>query len=540
MALIKFEKFRGQAPIASPTRLPPNMAQTAQNCRFEGGVLKPLRDTSYVQSSPQGASTQTIFYYPPNDVWLTWDHVVDVQRSMIAQDSYRRLYWTDPTDKPQYATKTMIGSAGGTYPITSQRLGVPAPTLTPTVLVLGSPSDPTDLPDSRYYVFTYVESSGAEGPPSPISAMVDVYPGQSVAVGNMGTATPDASYDITRKRIYRTNSGETGSIFQLVDGVDIDDETYSDTKESAALEDELTTQDYDEPEELMEGLVAHPGGFFVAYHESTLYFSEPGYPYAWPVKYQLGVDYDIMGLAVINSSVIVTTTGTPYVLEGGTPSSMSLRRVEENQACLSTRGVVDLGYAACYPSPDGLVLITSNGVKVITETLFSRDQWLALKPSSFVAVQWEGKYLCSYDTGTEEGSFALDPASPDAGVVFYDTVFTAAYNYLADDYLYLLVGSNIVTWDSSATALSYTWRSGKLQSPRPMNAGVMQVRADTYPVTAAVYADGTRRYRTIVYDAKPVRLPAGYLGELWEAEITGTGEVYEVIFAETVSDLRGG
>jgi len=410
--------------------------------------------------------------------------------------------------------------------------------LTPTVTVAGSPEDPTDLADSRYYVFTYVDATGAEGPPSSVSAMVDVFPGQSVTVANIGTATPDASYNITRKRIYRTNSGATGAVFQLVDDILITEASYSDTKLAINLEDELVTEDFDEPDPLMTGLVAHPGGFFAAYHGTTLYFSEPGYPYAWPVKYQLGTDYNIMGLGVVGNAIVVTTTGTPFVLDGGTPGSLSMRRIEENQACLASRGVVDMGYSVCYPSPDGLVMVTPAGIKVVTEQLFSRTQWIALKPTSFVATFWEGKYLCSYDTGTTSGSFVIDPSNPDLGVVFYDTTFTAAHNYLVDDYLYLQLDDYISAWDSSATELEYTWRSGMQQSPRPINLGAMQVRADAYPVTVAIYADGTRRYTTIVFDYKPVRLPAGYLGELWELELTGVGEVYEVLLGETMSDLR--
>lgn len=539
MALIKLSGLRGEAPVVSPTRLQPNMAQTAENCRFEGGALKPLRAATLVQASPDGTGTRSIFYYPPNDVWLTFDRDVDIQRSMIANDAYNRLFWTDVTTGAQYATSTMIGSDPGPFPEDSQILGVPAPTLTPSVVVVGTPDDPNDLPDSRYYVFTYVESSGAEGPPSPVSAMANVYPGQSVTIGNIATATPDAAYDITRKRIYRTNTGATGAVFQLVDDILIGQATYSDTKLAINLEDELVTEDFDEPDPLMEGLVAHPGGFFVGYHGTALYMSEPGYPYAWPVKYQLGVDYNVMGLGVVGSAIVVTTTGTPYMLDGGTPASMSLRRVEENQACLAKRGVVDLGYAVAFPSPDGLVVAAPNGIKVVTEALFSRDQWLALKPTSFVAVLWEGKYLCSYDTGTEQGSFALDPLNPDTGVVFYDTYFTAAHNYLVDDHLYLCVDGNIVAWDAGA-AQSYTWRSGKQRAPRPMNLAAMQVRADTFPVAVSIYGDGTKRYSVTVWDEKPVRLPGGYLAELFELELTGTGEVYEIIVGETMSELRGG
>lgn len=545
MALLKFLNFRGEKPIIGATRLDANSAQTAQECRFEAGILKARRTSTTVQAATNTTTNpQTIFYYPPNDVWLEWAADVDVQRSQIANDSYNRIYWTGD-GAPKFATDTLIGDTTGPFPNDSHTLGIPAPTATPTVVVSGTPTDDTALPDSRYYVFTYVDAYGSEGPPSPVSAMAQPVDDQTVTVGNLGTTAPAGDYNITHKRIYRTNTGSTGAVYQFVAEVTIATASYADTIEAAALGDELVTADFDMPDPNMYGLVAHPGGFYVAFAGTAIYMSEPGYPYAWPVKYQLGIDYNIVGGAVIGDSVVICTTGTPYILSGNHPASTSLRRIEENQACLAKRSIVDMGFAVCYASPDGLIAVTPQGIKNVTEQLFSRDQWIALKPSSFVATLWEGKYLCSYNTGSVTGVFAINPENPDAGVVYYDTYFYAAHNYLVDDYLYLVDGTNIVSWDSSGTETPYTWKSGKLQAPKPVNFGVGQVRANTYPYGATtpllmtLYGDGTKRWSGYIFDSTPFRLPAGYKASQWEIQLVGTAEVYEVLLGETMQDLKG-
>jgi hypothetical protein len=544
MAMLKFLNFRGERPILSPHKLDALTAQVAQSCRFEGGILKAIRTNTTVQAAPGGSAVDTIFYYPPNDVWLTWTSDVDVQRSMIANDSHNRVYWTGD-GAPKFATATLIGSTTGPFPNDSLTLGIPAPTLTPDVVVSGTPTDPLALPDSRYYIFTYVDVYGSEGPPSPVSAMVQPIDDQIVTVSNMGTVAPVGDYAITKKRIYRTNTGSQGAIYQLVAEIDLATSSYDDSTMAEYLGDELSTAEYDMPDPNMYGLLAHPGGYYVAFAGTAIYMSEPGYPYAWPVKYQIGVDYNIVGGAVFGDTVAILTTGTPYLMAGNHPSATSLRRIEENQACLAKRGIVDLGFAVCYPSPDGLMMLSNQGIKNVTEQVFTRDQWIALKPSSFVATMWEGKYLCSYDTGTVSGTFAINPSNPESGVVYYDTVFGAAHNYLIDDYLYLRVGANIVSWDSTGVFAPYTWRSGKLQAPRPINFGVAQVRANTYPsgdttpLRMTLYADGVRRWSGFIFDDKPFRLPAGYRASQWEIELVGAAEVYELLLGETSQDLKG-
>ena len=101
-----------------------------------------------------------------------------------------------------------------------------------------------------------------------------------------------------------------------------------------------------------------------------------------------------------------------------------------------------------------------------------------------------------------------------------------------------MVGSNIVSWDTdTANKVSYTWKSKPFHSPSPTNLGVVQVLADSYPVTFELTVDGTSKFLGSVVSENPQHLPSGYLGRSHEVTITGTNDVYECIAASTILEL---
>ena len=62
-----------------------------------------------------------------------------------------------------------------------------------------------------------------------------------------------------------------------------------------------------------------------------------------------------------------------------------------------------------YAAPDGLMLLSSAGSKIVTEQLFSFAQWQAyFKPESIHAYQQDNQYIAFYKNGDEEGGFIFD------------------------------------------------------------------------------------------------------------------------------------
>ena len=113
---------------------------------------------------------------------------------------------------------------------------------------------------------------------------------------------------------------------------------------------------YNTPPDELEGLIALPNGMMAAYVGKKLYFSVPYQPHAWPEKYVLTVEHEIMGLGAMGTSIVVTTEAHPYLVSGSTPESMVSQKIEQNLACINKRSVVDLGYAIAYASNNGLVV----------------------------------------------------------------------------------------------------------------------------------------------------------------------------------------
>lgn len=103
-----------------------------------------------------------------------------------------------------------------------------------------------------------------------------------------------------------------------------------------------------------------------------------------------------------------------------------------------------------------------------------------------------------------------------------------------------LVPSDIVEWEGAATkSTAFTWKTGKLRAPYPMNLGACRIDAASYPVTLNIWNDqGTNVVvDRSVTDGKVIRLPGGYLSDWFEVQISNDDVVDSVYLAETVEEL---
>lgn len=528
MSLLRHRKFHGELPIAHPQVLPEPAAQVARNVKLWGGVLAALRDTALERNaSTQVKPPLTIMKYTAN-IWLEWSSPVDVVRSPVGDDDFDRVFFTGTGDYPRVSSNALITSSSPPHPSASLRLGVPAPSPPPNLSVGGTATG--EDTETRFYVTTYVNSFGEEGPPSPVSQEIEALTGQYVDIELPGV--PLGNYDITQVRVYRT----TGELFQFVGGAAVATPSLRDT--ATIPGEELPSVTWHPPPDDLVGLITVAGGFLAGFRANEVLFSEAGLPHAWPLAFRLAVDYPVVGLASYANSVVVMTEGVPYVISGADPAAMTKAEVPLHQACVSKAGIVPMARGVVYPSPDGLVYISEGGSGLITEGVFDRDAWQALKPSSMRAVLWERRYLCFFDTGTQTGALVINPDAPEAGIVFIDAPKVGAlYNDLLDDAVYLAVGAQIRRWDAGAPR-TYTWRSRPRDEPRPEVMGVVQVLADSYPVTLRVFADGEQQSQTVLLNARPVRGGGRRRARTYSVEVEGSGEVYEVVLASTMRELQ--
>lgn len=554
------KSFSGKAPKVYARLLPNDMAQEADNVRLDSGRIDPWKANTSASVTPVysynvSASTKTLFRYS-DAIWVGSNDSLDIVRSPIAEDPWDRIYLTGTNGTtgasafPLMTLSSIINA--GTY----YRLGLPrppslsgAPTLTnkdsaaATVTLLSA----EEVPQTRSYVVTYVTAYGEEGPPSiPLIAnIVDVYSDQIVTVPLPTAAT--GNYNITLKRIYRTDSSGT---YRRVAEVAHAASTYADIKTEAELAEALETSTWEAPPDevsggddghkdgTMLGLTAMPNGILAGFAGQTVCFSEAFLPHAWPRNYQLTVKSDIVALAPMTNGLLVLTKEKPAMIQGLDPSSMSMIEIDSTLSCVSKRSVVDMGEYVMFASPDGLAMGGEQGLKLATEDVLTREQWQELVPSSIVGFAWEGHYVGFYSTGSESKGFIFDPRGGKNSLVSLDFHATAGYNDLANDELYLVVSGSVVKF-ASGSALNFKWRTKKFYAPRPINPAVGKVDCDSYspaPVFT-LFADGTQVHQQSVTSSDSFRLPSGYKAQQFEIEVTGSVPINEMCVYESAMEI---
>jgi hypothetical protein len=327
----------------------------------------------------------------------------------------------------------------------------PAPGAAPTIAGTPSGTDVT-LMETRGYVYTYVNSYGAEGPPSLVSNLLDIYDGNSVTVSGMSTA-PAAIYDVLYKRIYRLNQTSGGfAQYQFVAEIPVATTSYVDTILDSSLSEVLQSTEWDGPPAGITGLIALPNGVLAGFVRNTLCYSVPFYPHAWPAAYQKVFDRDIVALGAFGTTVVVLTEGTPYVNVGNDPANTVTERVH-GFSCMSKKGKVQAGEVVVYPSPEGLMAIGPSGPELITWEVITPDQWFATyNPSSINAYYWQGKYIGFYTRGTGvdyvEAGFIFDLKTKD--LINLDFYARAGFYDKVDGTLYLVVDGDIVAFNEES------------------------------------------------------------------------------------------
>ena len=422
-------------------------------------------------------------------------------------------------------TSAFIRLRGGDYPSTAQFASVNA----------SGTTDVPAIPETRVYTWTWVNKEAGfefESAPAPASASVDVRVEQTVAISGRGSVP--TGYLATHWRLYRAVSGT----YLFVTELPLSQNSFTDDVKAESLGEELPSLTWLTPPDTLRGLINMPNGIMAGFTGRDIYFCDPYHPHAWPVAYNQTVDFPVVGLGRMDTTLAVLTTGTPYFIQGSHPDSMVVVKSDLEQACASKRSIVSLGGAVIYASPDGLVMLSSSGSKVITEQIFTRAQWQStFRPSSIHAYHHDMKYVAFYDNGTTTGGFIFDLTT---GQMILHTLYaTAGYNDLQADKLYTAFSDRSVKIWLDGAAMSYTWKSKKFTMPQVMGFSCAQVEAEAYPVTAKIFVGGTLIHTQTAASRVPFRLPVAP-GRDWEFQIEGNTEVFAVLVAQSMEELANG
>ena len=245
MPIIKLTGFSGEVPRTQPRLLPNAGAQEARNTRLTNGGLEPIRRPLAVHTPVNPPPDDNATIYRHNGEWRVWEGLIYACPGPVAQD---RLYFTgDGVPK--------VEIDGTVYPLA---VNGPATKLSGSVSGSGSGTEST-----RLYVYTHVTEFGEESAPSPISDEITWQNGQAVTLS--GFELGDASRGITKQRIYRSQTGPSGTQLYFIAERDSTGSDFTDDIELFDIGEVLPTGGSATPPDDLQGLIPLPGGMMAAF-----------------------------------------------------------------------------------------------------------------------------------------------------------------------------------------------------------------------------------------------------------------------------------
>ena len=622
-----FSQFGGMLPRISPRLLPDQNAQFAQGTKLRSGALRPFNAPAQIAVYDEPASEyQTLYKYESgsDDLFLVFENDVDIARGPIANDQYNRSYMTG-LDVPRVFDSSLVSDPATTVD-SSNSYTIKIPVGSAASLAVSGTG--TGEIVSRAYVYTYIrewpDTKFDEGAPS-LPAQdgsgnnyIDVQIGETVTISDIEDAPNQSDNAVSKIAIYRAVTGSTDVQYQLVHEFGIDDVknapggtldgvtwvpgsqtfTYDDTKTDSELGDVLVSTTWVAPSDNLRGLISLRNGSLVAFEDNVVHFSEPYQPHAWPTEYQVTLDYDIIGLGAFGNTVVVMTEQYPFLLNAQDPSLVIPQPTQSTAPCLSKRGIVNYENTVYYPSADGLMAVSSGGIRNVTQSLFTHDEWLIYAPSTFESAIQDGRYFSYYtneetnDSGfliidIEEGLGGVSTEAFGASAFYVDKRLDTLY-FVSED----LGGWKLWEWEGLPSTRVMTWRSKILVSSiGPTNMVGCRVRADflseadianlnqalediatqnpddfdgainevTYnyftfngdvfdqvrndydivpTLNIRYFVDGAEIHSQSVESNEPFKLPAGITGTEFEVEVTSNLTVHQVDIATSMTELR--
>lgn len=545
--VITFDGFQGANTFVDASELAASVGvDSVDQEPSTGGDLRPRHDVGpTVRALTNVVAPKTIYRMGQDvksetDFWLTTTGPAHFVRGFESDDPTERTYYTGD-GVPKWTNSTLALAGGYPYPQGWRALGVPAPTAPLAVtLAVDGPSTGTEAVNA--FVYTFVNTIGWESAPSPPSNQPLAKPGATFNL--TGFEAPASGYDIEIVRLYKGVYNGTGFDYYfhrewlVSEGVPAN--PVGDAR--AIGSDPIATEGYRPPPSDGFGLTRLWGGMLAMLSVKAMRICEPYAHYAWPLRNEIGTADDPVAIGVWGQRGIILTKGDAVLFAGNDPAAMDDEPASINRPCSSAASVVSFNEGAqqrgvMWASEKGLCWYGDGGFQDITDRLLQPEQWAAMNPSTMVATQHRGRYVCSYtDGGGVRRGFMIDPRSP-TGIYFMSTGFDAVFRDPISDNVFVLQAKNIKRWAAGAT-LPALARSKVYQLSRPENIGALQVIAHGYPVTLKLWADGVLRHTQVVTSRQPIKPPGGWRADTVQLEVSGaTSRVLAVRAAPTIADL---
>lgn len=589
MVALKIPLFSGMVPSIDSHLLADQNAAFSENTWLYSGALNgmPKKVPLYTLLS----SVATIAFRIPVDTnptyiyngkWVEFaNQNTDFISAPVSGDSYKRYYWTSSSQDPEYNTTDRIVAG-----LPAWKLGLPRP----ADLVVVATGGASATLVSRAYVATLVSEYGEEGPASNPFLISNAKIDATFAVTIPAVTASDlgVTRNVKKIRLYRTITSALGTTtyYQVAEVTAlVTSQSYNDTMSDAVLASKpiLESSAWTAPPSL-NGFAVMPNGIIAGFLDKELYFSEPYRPHAWPVAYSISLEHEIVGMAVINQTLVVCTKGNPVTASGVNPSSITTAKLAAFEPCMAKGSIVATEEGVLYASPNGLIAVNAGFAQNITKQYISKDQWIDYVnqgkvnagrlggayyafgvgvPNAFNGNAFQNNAFSLGEVGDGDG-FLLDPSNTNVGFSFLSSA-TEIQSVRNDQFSgeILVVSKGVVYWLDQGTGYKtepYKWKSKIFQTPElknfsafklylyddptfqhpdPQNFDINQVFNPTKQLgVIRIYADGRL---ILCYEFRKsgqlMRMPTGFTAEFWQIEIEANVRVKSFQMATSVKEL---
>lgn len=587
MAGFKISDFGGEIPRRNARLLPNDMAVQSVNCEVSSGALKGLPQPEFVVDLTGKAPwpIRKAYRIPgvgsDPDIWMPLpSEFSSVVPSPLTNDTLHRYYWTNPQGSPAQGAwwntydRIKAGNTGSNAPYNMGFI-MPDPTAALTVSASGGTGGAPEI--ERSYVYTFIDIYGSESSPNLPNDPVAGNSDGTWSISGFPASAPGSPSGFTyapvaHMRLYRTVSGSsTGANYFFVADIPFGTGTYTDTALDTTIvnNNTLTTASFYPPVADLDGLILFPGGMLIGFSGNTVHFCEPDLPHAWPIGYDTSIYYEIMGLAIWQSTLVVLTKGYPSNGSGTTPSSFYFSQINVPEPCLTRGSIITDLAGVYYASQNGLVMLNYFGMQNQTLSNMTKNIWLTeYQAEHIIACRHRAQYLALNGTGM---GFIIDYSEARMGITHITPVINAisVWNDVRTGNAYMMADSKVWLWDSPDTQpLIYRWRSKEFYLQAPTSLGACQISLDPAvalppppysgssppPMAPAnlnlppginarftLYAGPNAQHRVmsrnLIKEREIFRLPSGFKAFNWQVEVVADVPIYSIELASTMREL---
>jgi hypothetical protein len=567
-------------------------AAYCRNAWLYSGALNgmPRKVPVYTLTDPD---TTVAFRIPANNTdpaylydsqWMEFENPnTDFISAPVTADSFQRFYWTSTSmAAPLYNTYDRIVAN-----LPAWKLGIPQPANISVVASGGTSATQV----SRAYITTLVSEYGEEGPASnPFLINGKQDDTFAVTIAAVPADYRGVSRNVKKIRLYRTITSAAGTAtYYLVTEVNATGaaQVYNDAMSDATLASNtiLESTAWTEPPAL-QGFITMPNGIVAGYKGNELWFSEAYRPHAWPAAYSLVLEHDVVGMGIINQTLVVCTKGNPYTASGVNPASITTSKLAAFEPCLSKGSIVSTEEGVYYTSPNGLILVNPGIAQNITKQYISRDKWNEILNDGRVNAGRLGSAYYAFGANVQRvfqtnafqndfvqvnvtgagaaNGFMIDPTNNNVGFGFMTD--TKDIKSVRNDQLsgeLLAVRDGKVVWLDQRAGYGidpYVWRSKVFQAPSLQNFAAFKcyfypIEGFTFPVAqkfnltqtfnpaqqlgiVRIYADDKLVLAHEIREPGELhRIPSGFRASFWYIEFEAQVKIKSFQMATTVKEL---